>query len=312
MKVLLTGAGGYVGSALLHSWLPRLSELDITPRALYRHRAPAAMPGVEVACGDLRESATCERVCAGQEVVLHLAGQAHVSGKGVDHEQNTLGITLALAEAAAHQGVRHFILVSSSKAQFPRHSAYARAKREAEERLLALHAERRLQVTCLRPALIYGPGMRGNLRTLMQFLQRRWLPAFPGSTAPLGMIGLEDCCRALTLALQTPGLTGACWELNDGQPYCLDLIVQAVRRRAGLAPPWLRLPRFSVKWAAGLSGLLAPISGSSFGMATYRALYEEPYRLDDRFAATTGFQAEQTFQSALPALLKDLQKELQQ
>lgn len=308
MKVLLTGAGGYVGSALLQRWLAHSPGPDIDLRALYRHRAQVLPAGIDVVSGDLRDAATCERVCAGQDVILHLAGQAHVSGRGVDHEKNTLGITLSLAEAAAHQGVARFLYVSSSKAQFPRHSAYAQAKRAAEERLLALHAEGRLQVTCLRPALIYGPGMRGNLHSLLKVLQRRWLPVFPGSTAPLGMIGLDDCCRALTLALQSPELAGACWELNDGQRYCLDLLVSEVRRRAGLAPPGLRLPRFSVQLAAGLSGLLAPFTGSSFGMATYRALYEEPYRLDDRFAATTGFQAEQSFQSALPALLKELQQ----
>jgi len=307
MNVLLTGAGGYIGSALLRAWLPRLAELDIAPRALYRHRAPPAMPGVEQVVGDLRDAATCERVCAGQDVILHLAGQAHVSGQGVDHERDTLGITLSLAEAAVHQGVGRFIFVSSSKAQFPRHSAYGRAKREAEERLLAMHAEGRLAVTCLRPALVYGPGMHGNLRTLLRVLQRRWLPAVPASSSPLGMLSLADCCRALTLALQTPALDGACWELNDGQQYNLDLLVREVRRRCALPAPVLRLPRFSVQWAAGLWGLVGP-AGSSFSSTTYRALYEEPYRLDDRFAVATGFQAEQSFQTALPALLKELQQ----
>ena len=321
MKVLLTGAGGYIGTALLAHLqaLPAASGMELT--VLYRNgRASSAgteaaaeastdtATGLRVLHGDLRDAAVCERACAGQDAIVHLAGQAHVTGKGVDHQRNTLGLTMALAEAAIQQGVRRFIHISSSKAHFPRHSAYARAKRETEEQLLALHHQGKLEVTCLRPALVYGPGMRGNLHSMLKLLLRPRLLAFPASNQPLGMIGLDDCCRALVTALQTPTLAGQCWDLNDGGQYSLDILAQEVRKRAGLARPWLRLPRKAVKLAAGLSGLLSPLSGSSFSLATYRALYEEPYRLDDSFAAHTRFKAQQSFRSTLPALLKELQQ----
>ncbi|HHX83580.1 MAG TPA: NAD-dependent epimerase/dehydratase family protein, partial [Pseudomonadaceae bacterium] len=257
MKVLLTGAGGYIGTALIAHLQALPADSGVELSVLYRNRVTepdsaeastelsaeiALKSGVRVLHGDLRDAAVCEQACAGQDVIVHLAGQAHVTGRGVDHQRNTLGLTMALAEAAMQQGVRRFIHISSSKAHFPRHSAYARAKREAEEQLLALHHQGKLEVTCLRPALVYGPAMRGNLRSMMKVLLRRRLLAFPASNLPLGMIGLDDCCRALVTALQTPTLDGHCWDLNDGGHYSLDILVQELRKRAGLARPWLRLP----------------------------------------------------------------------
>jgi UDP-glucose 4-epimerase len=301
MKLLLTGAGGFLGTAVLQ----RLEPLPLQVRALYRSSMPAPAFDVEFMQGDLESVETCERACAGQNMVLHLAGQAHVQGSHINHHEHTFGITRNLAQAAIKQGVSTFIHISSTKANFPSHSQYAKAKSDSEDFLLAQHREGRLKVVCLRPALIYGPGMKGNLAILLKLLQWQVLPLFPSSSQPIGMISLADCSRAIVASLEQEALIGRCWELNDGQQYSLDLLVQQVRFHLEYSMPWLRLPRFPVKLAACSAQLGSWATGKQLGSGSFRALYEEPYKLDDEFARATGFKAQQTFHSELPALLTE-------
>src|SRR5690606_21508026 len=97
------------------------------------------------------------------DVVIHLAGIAHVGASEADLRAVNLTATLNLARAARLAGAHRFIFISSSKARYPSHSAYGRLKMEAEAQLLAMHHPASFAVICLRPSLVYGPGMRGNL-----------------------------------------------------------------------------------------------------------------------------------------------------
>lgn len=304
-QVLVTGAGGFLGAALL----PQLLARGHGVRALYRSAVPAGLPaGVEAVQGDLLDPLLCRRLCSGVDAVIHLAGQAHVRSTAAEQRRNTLDSTRQLAQAALAVGLRRFLYISSCKARFPAHSPYAAAKREAEALLLALHASGQLDVVCLRPALVYGPGMRGNLATLLRVLQRPFLPAFPAAALPMGMIGRDDCCRAICAALSCAALSGGVWELHDGQVHTLDSLVRDVRAWLQLPPPRLRLPRFCVQLAAGLGGLAGPLLGPAVGMGTYRALYAEPYVHDAGFGRLTGFQPQDSFRALLPVLMAALKE----
>ncbi len=303
MHVLLTGSAGFLGSALLR----QLLAAGHTVRALYRSALPATVPaGVEAVQGDLLDEPLCRQLCTGIDTIIHLAGQAHVHSTAQDQQRNTFEATATLARAAVAQKVAGFIYISSSKANYPTHSPYAAAKLAAEEYLLGLHARAGLAVTCLRPALVYGPGMQGNLGTLLRWLRRPHLPLFPVSHTPMGMIAREDCCSAIVAALTCPALQGRVWELHDGQHYTLDALVRSVRQYLGLPPPLLGLPRFCVQWAAWLAGLSAPLTGLALGVGTYRALYAEPHSFDDGFHRVTGFRPQHSFHSQLPALMESI------
>lgn len=303
MRILLTGAGGFLGSRLL----PQLLARGHTVRALYRSTLPDPLPaGVEVVQGDLLDQALCHSLCQGIDAVIHLAAQAHVGSSAQEQRRSTFDAACTLGAAAAATQVQNFIYISSSKARFPTHSPYAAAKLAAEQHLLVLHASGALPVVCLRPALVYGPGMRGNLATLLRWLQRPQLPVFPASPQPMGMISREDCCTAIALALEHPALQGGTWELHDGQSYSLDALVHSTRAQLQLPPPRFVLPRFCVQWAARLSSFSAPLTGLALGMGTYRALYQEPYTFDTSFSKHTGYRPQHSFQSQLPTLMESL------
>ncbi len=298
----MTGAGGFIGSALL----PLLLQRGHAVVALYRSSMPAPQAGVENIEGDLADETLCRQICQGVDAIIHLAGQAHVQCSKGSHIRNTYQTTSKLAKAASSAGVQLFIYISSTKANYPSHSSYAAIKLATEQHLLQLHARGDLKVACLRPALVYGPGMKGSLTTLLRWLQRPRLPAFPGSSTPLGMISREDCCRAILAAVESGAVAGRSWELHDGQAYTLESLGRAVRRSKALPLPLLRVPRVVMHLLAWLASASAPLTGVPLGLGTYRALYTEPYRYDDSFSQLTGFRPQQTFYTQLPALMESI------
>jgi nucleoside-diphosphate-sugar epimerase len=305
--VLVTGAAGFIGRHVV----PLLAAQGHTPRPLVSLRSmqepgfaqafAAAVPPNEFHAGNLPDAELAARVCRDADVVIHMAGLAHVNADAAALRIANLDATLQLAEAARAQGVRRFIFVSSSKARYPAHSMYAGLKAEAEDALRKMHSAD-FEVACVRPSLVYGRGMRGNLRSLLRVLSRRLLPVFPASTQPLGMISVEDVARALVHAVDAPALPDRVWELADGQRYTLDGIVRDVRAALGFAPPPLRLPRELFRVLAAVAGM----SGTSLSLGTYRALFAEPYDYDTAFNAHTGFAANDAFSARLPELLEDM------
>ncbi len=300
MKLLLTGASGFIGRQLV----PRLVEAGHEVRALVRR--PESIRGVETVVGTLPDQALCKALCAGMDTVVHAAGVAHVNADTATLRQCNLTATLELAAAAKEQGLRKFVFLSSSKARYPQHSEYARVKAEAEAELRMLHTPGVFEVVCLRPALVYGKGMRGNLRGLLRILARRHLPVFLRSENPLGMVSVEDLCRALLAALVVEGLPDRPWEISDGQVYTLDRLVADVRGALGLTLPALTLPRPIFRGLAFLAESAAPFVRSPLSMSTYRTLYDEVHEPDGEFSYRTGFVPQDSFLSRLPELIEDL------
>lgn len=301
MKILVTGASGFVGSKLI----PELLNQGWTVHALVRDPAkiehlPWAQQ-VKVIRGSLPAS---NNPCEDMDAVIHLAGLAHVSSSPSELKQHNLDASITLAQQARAAGVRRFIFISSSKARYPEHSVYGQLKLETERQLLALQETDRFDVVCLRPGLIYGSGMKGNLAGLLRLLDRRFLPMFISSSNHIGMIGLDDFCHAITLTVTAGGVEGQVFDVHDGERYTLDTIVARIRHYLGYKMPLITLPGKAIKLSAALSELVAPLYKSSFSMSTYKTIFEENYEADARFNELTHFKADENFYSVLPSMLK--------
>lgn len=251
MRVLVTGADGFVGRALL----PALTKAGHAARAAVRVPRADSAPDA-VAIGDIGPETDWTAALDGIEAVIHLAARVHVMRETATdpldqfRRVNVEG-TRRLATAAA-AGVRRFVFVSSVKvngeetAERPFTEAdiplpedpYGISKWEAEQILGGTASG--METVVLRPPLVYGPGVKGNFLSLLKLCNRGW-------PLPLGAIGnarsliyVGNLADALVRAVDHPAAAGETFLVSDGEavsvPELVRRIAAALDRPARLLP----------------------------------------------------------------------------
>ena len=254
--IALTGATGFIGRHLL---------ADLTARG-YRVRVllrrPTALPegAASAVVGDLTRPINMAAALAGVDAVVHSAGLAHAMSGAPEDDYRTLNTeaTRKLAEAAARAKVRRFVFLSSIRAQVgPSAScvvgegdpaaptdAYGRSKLEAERAL----AEIGLDWVALRPVLVYGAGVKGNMAALLRLARSPYPLPLGGLAARRSLISLESLSGAVDTVLRTPGPVRAALIAADPDPLSLPEMIAALRAGLGRGPGLVPVP---ASWPAG-------------------------------------------------------------
>ncbi|WP_422755615.1 NAD-dependent epimerase/dehydratase family protein [Micromonospora sp. WMMD708] len=254
-RVLLTGATGFIGSAV-HRGLTRAGLPDI--RRMLRADDPTAPadPARDVR-GDLTDPASLRGICDGVEVIVHAASYTGADPRR-NREVNHLGTCHLLAEAA-RADVRHVLYVSTAAVygtgphQGPAEGVLApapvsptSASRAAAETAVLAHGG-----SVLRPHLVYGPGDRWVVPTLVTLLG--WLPGWIAGGRPrLSMIGVHDLARLVVALVATPAPPARVYHANHPEPVTVHAAGEALARHLGT-----RLPTGDVS-AAELANLALP------------------------------------------------------
>ncbi len=305
MQALVTGATGYIGSELCR-------QLSAAGRAF----VPLSAGGRGLAGGrathpvDLRRSPVPAELLAGVDVVYHLAGIAHQQAPAELHEEVNYRATLALAGAAERAGVRLFVYLSSVKAMGPAAGcvarqegevaapagAYAESKWRAECALRERFADSAMAVVILRPALVYGPHPRGNLRWLLR--AARWgfpLPPEGGARSMVSTRDLAELMLLLPLKVQEGVHT---WIVTDGEAYTTRQVYVLLREALGRSGE-RQLPTWCWRaLAAGLDILQRQPVGSSFGKLFGAERYDNHALL-----RATGWRPRLTLARVAPAMV---------
>ena len=229
MRVLVTGATGFIGGALVST----LVATGAAVRGLSR-TAPA---GCEWQRADLTRAESVRGSCTDIDVVFHLAGIAHTRTRGSQHAEVTIAGTRALLAEALRAGVRRFIFISSIKALCS-DDDYARSRLAAEDLVRNAPFE---AIAIVRPGLVYGPGMKGNLARLLRFAARGWPLPIPEGGAVRSLIHRDDLVRIL-IALMEAVTDLLPYTLTDGEPYTLRAIYDVMRGGFGYGPVAYALP----------------------------------------------------------------------
>ncbi|TKD51358.1 NAD-dependent epimerase/dehydratase family protein [Sphingomonas baiyangensis] len=205
MSVLaVTGGTGFVGTRLIDAAL----AAGHTVRALARREQPPRA-GVTWIAGALDDTDALERLCAGADAVIHVAGVVNAPDRAGFVAGNVAG-TRAMLAAASATGVDRFVHVSSLAAREPQLSVYGWSKAEAE-RLVAASDR---AFTIMRPPAIYGPGDREMLE--MFRLARRGVVPLPPE-GRFSTLHVDDLARLLLALAATPG-DRAILEADDETP----------------------------------------------------------------------------------------------
>jgi UDP-glucose 4-epimerase len=257
-RVLVTGASGFIGSAVVAA----LARDGHTVRAAVRRPHLAFPAGVEVMQHpDLAETFDWQPFLQGVDQVVHLAGIAHTRGAdAASYDRINRLATARLATAAAQAGVKHFVFVSSIRAQSGPAADHALTERDdpvptdayGASKLAAEEAVRGCGVpfTILRPVLVYGPGVKGNLALLARAAATRLPLPVRDFGNRRSLLGIDNFISALTFVLATPAAIGETYVVADpGIPPRLSDVFATLRQAKGrrafimsMSPDYIELP----------------------------------------------------------------------
>jgi nucleoside-diphosphate-sugar epimerase len=267
MRALVTGAGGFLGQALVRA----LTVRGDTVRALVRRPEPAlAHPRVEVVLGDATDPGALGAAVQGVEVVFHLAGLRRATERDAFWRVN-VGATRLLLEACAAgaPGLRRFVLAGSRAASPPSATGcreeepaapvewYGESKAEAE-RVTFLYRDR-LPVTVARPPRIMGAGDRENL-IFFKLARRGWALGF-GQDRPLSWIDVDDCAQGMLLLADRPEAVGEAYFLASDERTTVQGVMLAAAEALGVEARRVDVPGPLLSAAARLADLVSRVSG---------------------------------------------------
>jgi UDP-glucose 4-epimerase len=260
----VTGASGFIGRPLVAA----LDGAGYAVRAAVRERRGQGFPsGVEVvALPDLAAPIDWSALVGGMDAVVHLAGIAHVGSdipeSAYDHVNHLASADLARASATA--GVRRFVFMSSIRAQTgavadhplseaddPRPTdAYGRSKLAAEAAVLASG----VPCTILRPVLVYGPGVKGNLASLLRLAALPIPMPFRRLTNRRSMLALCNLIAAVRFALEDAHAANQTFIVSDPDALSVAETISILRAAIGRNPALLAVPPGLLSLLLGLIG----------------------------------------------------------
>jgi nucleoside-diphosphate-sugar epimerase len=238
MRIVVTGASGFIGRAVVPSLRARGHEVVALDRGV---------------TGDLAGFTDWPAQLAGADAVVHLAALAH--SRGVDEARLravNVDAALALGRAAGAAGAR-MLLMSSLKvlgeetpgAAFddasptaPR-DAYGRAKAEAEA---GLHTVPGLALTVLRPPLVYGPGVKANFLALFRAVARGWPLPLASIRNRRSLVFAGNLADAVAHCVEAPAAAGKSYCVSDGAPLATPDLCRAIGAALGRPPRLFPFP----------------------------------------------------------------------
>lgn len=277
MTILVTGASGSLGRALVGKLLARG-----TPLRVFDRRLPETRPaGVDHVVGDLGDAAAVDSAVAGVDIVIH-AG-AVMKGTWPEHQRGTVEGTRNVVEACRKHGVKQLVHISSMSVidwagsderpvneEAPleprpdKRGEYTRAKLEAE-RIVVAAAASGLPCVILRPGQIFGGGIPLINGAVARKAAGRWLVLGDGKLE-LPLVYIDDVVQAILAAIDKRVTHGEIVQIIDPEHMTQEDVLAA----AGGAMPILRVPRRLVLALGKLSELPLAAIGKQSPIGSYR------------------------------------------
>ena len=250
-NIFISGASGFIGQRLVNA-------LDENIRVLSRNKHT----DYETVVCDLQFETVPDNVLDGVDTVFHLAGCAHDFRDTAKiqkiYQKVNVAATVRLAELAVISNVKRFVFVSSVKAsgsssfdgcvnerdQSDPEEIYGKTKREAELELLKIGKESGMHVSIIRPSLVYGPNVKGNLKLMLLGIKYGWLPPLPETNNKKSMIHVDDLVRAILLVADNDHANGEIFIATDGETYSSREIYNHMRNLVGKSIPNWTMPKF--------------------------------------------------------------------
>lgn len=252
---LITGATGFIGSKLV-----KALNLEQEPTLILARKK---IPGFETVICDLETDLIPNDIFSEVDTIIHLAGYAHDKRNSKSHLNKLLNfdVTVRLAKKASVSGVRKFVFISSVKAsgapflekcmtesdQAEPEDEYGSSKRKSELELIKISQKSKMKISIVRPALVYGPNVKGNLNEMMFAIKKGFFPPIPNVKNRRSMVHVDDLVRAIILISRDVRANGKIFNVTDGKPYSSREIYLEMCTLLGKQAPNWKVPLFLFK-----------------------------------------------------------------
>nr|WP_288358497.1 SDR family oxidoreductase [uncultured Pseudomonas sp.] len=271
MRILVTGASGFVGRALAE----RLSR-DTRYQLRAASRNFSVFPPEIDSClaPSLGSNSDWHQALNDVSAVVHSAARVHVMNDTeddplVEFRKANVDGTLSLARQAAAAGVKRFIFISSIKVNGegtkPGHpyraddmpdpqDPYGVSKMEAEQGLRALASETGMEVVIIRPVLVYGPGVKANFRSMMSWL-RKGIPLPLGATGnKRSLVAVDNLVDLIATCIDHPEAANQTFLVSDGDDLSTTQLLQRMGKALGRPARLLPVPASLLQAGAAMLG----------------------------------------------------------
>ncbi len=281
MRILVSGASGFIGSGLVSALVEKGHEVC----ALMRPSASADfLKGIPFTrlTGDILDQDSLKRACHNVDAVYHVAGLTSARSREEYFRFNAEGTKNLAMAAAQAKSVKRFIFVSSLAASGPSVGLSPKVESDADHPV-SMYGESKLRgelyldelkgqlpFIVIRPPMVYGPRDK-NVYLFFKSIQRNWMPLLPSKT-PTGhkyysAIHVDDLIQVLVNSLSSPAeafTNGERFHVSDGQIYTFERIMNLISTELKVKPIRIRIP-------GGLVALLAS-GGTLAGRILNRSL----------------------------------------
>jgi UDP-glucose 4-epimerase len=306
-SALITGANGFIGQKLCS----RLDASGVKVTKLVRELVGISIER-QYKC-ELGFDLIPEVAFEGVDTVFHLAGVTHDLKNSPNKDKLYIDINVVVTEKiamlAAKKGVKSFIYVSSVKAggvssskecmnendEYKPDGIYGQSKRNAELKLLKIWEKTGIHICIVRPSLVYGPGVKGNLLNMLKAIEKGWFPPLPEVGNRRSMIHVDDLVDLLLLVESDKRSNGEIFIATDGNFYSSNTIYKSMRKSLGMKNIKWAVPNFIFLFIAKIGELINSMFPFPFDLYRYNKLLGDECYSSDKIEKMLGFKAKRSF-----------------
>ena len=238
-KVLVTGSSGFIGKNLI-SFLKEKKEFSLVTVSRDDPKLDDDTKN-HFQISSIGSSTDWSKPLKGVDLVIHLAGIAHRTGTREEYEEINVNGALRVAKQAIDARVKRLIYISSVKVNGEKtylgkafkaddlpnpQDSYAKSKYKVESELRRISIESDLEVVIIRPALVYGPGVKSNLLSLMKWIKKRLPLPLGGVDNKRSFVSITNLNSFIYICLTHPKAGNETFLVSDQNPISISKLIE--------------------------------------------------------------------------------------